>query len=99
MRGENMNKNEIRRIVMNGATGDYSHVLICCDTFDYTDYPVFVKYGDDVKEVIAKRNNFQKMSKVMEVYNYNLDLETQLNESRAYHIEPLVKRIKDRWNI
>ena len=90
-----MNKNEIRRIVMDGATGDYSHVLICCDTFDYTDYPVFVKYGDNVKEVIAKRNNSQKMSKVMEVYNYNLDLEKQLNESRAYHIEPLVKRIKE----
>ena len=32
------------------------------------------------------------MIKVMEVYNYNLDLEMQLNEYRANHIEPKIKK-------
>ena len=90
-----MKKNEIKEIVMEGATGEYSHVVICCDTFDYEDYPVYVKYGEDIRKVIENHNNSQNMSRVMEVYNYNLDLEEQLNESMAYHIEPLGKIKKD----
>ena len=90
-----MRKNEIKEIVMEGATGEYSHVLICCDTFDYEDYPVYVKYGEDIRKVIESHNNSQNMSRVMEVYNYNLDLERQLNESMAYHIEPLGRIKKD----
>lgn len=90
-----MRKNEIKEIVMDGATGEYSHVLICCDTFDYEDYPVYVKYGEDIRKVIESHNNSQNMSRVMEVYNYNLDLERQLNESMAYHIEPLGRIKKD----
>lgn len=90
-RGENMTKEEIRKTVMSGNTGEYSHVIICCDTFDYEDYPVYVKYEEDIKKVVADYNNHNKMSSVMEVYNYNLDLEKQLNERRAYHIEPLNK--------
>ncbi|MCI9434960.1 MAG: bifunctional (p)ppGpp synthetase/guanosine-3',5'-bis(diphosphate) 3'-pyrophosphohydrolase [Bacilli bacterium] len=86
-----MTKEEIRKIVMHGNTGEYSHVIICCDTFDYEDYPVYIKYGEDIKTIIANYNDYNKMSKVMEVYNYNLDLEKQLNETRSYHIEPLKK--------
>ncbi len=93
-RGEIMTKEEIREIVMSGNTGDYSHVVICCDTFDYEDYPVYVKYGEDIRKIIVNYNDCNKMSRVMEVYNYNLDLEKQLNESISYHIEPLVKSKK-----
>ncbi len=86
-----MTKEEIRKIVMHGNTGEYSHVIICCDTFDYEDYPVYIKYGEDIKTIIANYNDYNKMSKVMEIYNYNLDLEKQLKETRSYHIEPLKK--------
>ena len=90
-----MTKEEIAKIVMRGATGEYSHVLICCDTFDYEDYPVYVKYGENIESVVKHYNDYNKMSKVMEVYNYNLDLEMQLNEKRAYHIKPLAIEKKD----
>lgn len=90
-RGENMKKEEIREMVTRGNTGEYSHVIICCDTFDYEDYPVYVKYGENIKKVVANYNNGSTKNKVMEVYNYNLDLEKQINEERAYHIEPLDK--------
>ncbi len=86
-----MTKEEIREIVMRGNTGEYSHVIICCDTYDYEDYPVYVKYGKDIRKMVANYNDCNKMSRVMEVYNYNLDLEKQLNEYRSYHIDPLVK--------
>ena len=69
-----MTKEEIRKNVMNGNTGEYSHVIICCDTFDYEDYPVYVKNGEDISKIVVDYNDCNKMSRVMEVYNYNLDL-------------------------
>ena len=86
-----MTKKEIREIVLSGNTGEYSHVIIVCDTFDYEDYPVYVEYGEDIKSMVAHYNNCNNMSRVMEIYNYNLDLEKQLDETRAYHIDPLTK--------
>jgi hypothetical protein len=93
-RGDIMTKEEIRKIVLGGNTGEYSHLLIVCDTFDYEDYPVYVKYGEDIKSMAAHYNNCNNMSRIMEIYNYNLDLEKQLNETRSYHIDPLVKSKK-----
>ena len=86
-RGVFMSEDDIRRIVMRGNTGEYSHVIIWCDTFDYEDSARFVKY-DDINELVSYYNDFSKMRKIMEVYNYNLDLEMQLRENQAYHIEP-----------
>lgn len=65
-----------------GAT----HIIVATDTFDYEDYPVYVMPGDDVREV-AKKYQDMEMSKVMEVYSMNLDLESQLQETRAFHYD------------
>ena len=87
-----MNKEEITRAVMRGNTGEYSHVIIVVDRFDYEDYPVYVSYNQDIREVIIDyQGDIHSMTGIMEIYNYNLDLEMQLNENRAYHIEPIVK--------
>jgi hypothetical protein len=66
-----------------GAT----HMIVACDTFAHDDYPVFVKPGEDAKEIAKKHQDPNKMSRVMEVYSYALDLEEQLAEQRAYHFE------------
>ena len=68
-RGDIMTKEEIRKIVLGGNTGEYSHVLIVCDTFDYEDYPVYVKYGEDIKSMTAHYNSCNNMSRMMEIYN------------------------------
>ena len=83
-----MNKEEITNILMSGNTGEYSHLIIFCDTFDYEDYPRYVKYDEDVEKIISDEGKYGGMTKVMEVYNYSLDLNEQLNEYRAYHIHP-----------
>ena len=93
-----MSKEEIKRLLMNGNTKEYSHMIIFCDTFDYEDYAVYVKYDQDVEQVIKDKRKLGTMIKVMEVYNYNLDLETQLNEYRANHIEPKVKKDDNKIN-
>ena len=90
-----MNKEEIKQIIMSGNTLEYSHCIIVCDTFEYEDYPVYVKHGEDIYEYIKYYNDCNRMSKIMEIYNYNLDLDEQLKEIRAYHIEPLNRGKKD----
>ena len=87
-----MSKEEIKRLLMNGNTKEYSHMIVFCDTFDYEDFIVYVKYDEDVEQIIKEKRKLGNMIKVMEVYNYNLDLEMQLNEYRANHIEPKKKK-------
>ena len=47
-----------------GAT----HVVVVCDTFDWSYYPVYVMPGEDARK-IADANNGPNMTKLMEVYN------------------------------
>ncbi len=86
-----MTKKEITEIVKGGATGYYSHCIIYCDHWDYTDSYVYVEYEENINKVIdnIKSGGSPGMFSIEEIYNYNLDLQKQLNEKRAYHIEPL----------
>lgn len=59
-----------------------THMIVVCDTWDWEDFPVYVKVGQDVHE-IYKEHIEAKYEKVMEVYNLSMDMEKQLNEFRA----------------
>lgn len=63
-------------------------MIVVCDSFDYEDYPVYVKKGEDVrakhKEYIDGKHSMQR---VMEVYSLNQDKEKQLNEHRAFNFD------------
>jgi len=54
----------IDRGIEQGAT----HMIVVCDTFDYSDYPVYVKPSEDVRTVVKKYNGVN-MQSIMEVYN------------------------------
>ena len=88
-----MTKQEITEIVMNGDTGEYSHLIIYCDHWDYTYEYRYVKHNENINTIIndIKSGGSPGMFSIIEVYNYNLDLKCQLNEKRAYRIEPLIK--------
>ncbi len=62
-----------------GAT----HMIVFCDTFDHEDYPVYVRADEDVRK---KLEEVHPMRRVMEVYNYSLPLQSQLNERRAFNL-------------
>lgn len=61
-----------------------THMIVVCDTFEWEDYPVEVYPDQIVADVVKKYSD--NMQKVMEVYNMSLDLESQLSETRAYHL-------------
>ena len=77
---------DIRGWLKEGKRRKATHVIIVCDTFDYDDYPVYVKATEDVRE-IERRYNGQNMQRVVEVYSFKFDIETQLAEHRAFHYD------------
>ncbi|AQH05653.1 hypothetical protein A9R05_42305 (plasmid) [Burkholderia sp. KK1] len=67
-----------------GVTEGATHLIVVCDTFDHSDYPVFVKAGEDARE-IADEYSGKNMQRVMEVYNLSMDKATQMEQSRAFN--------------
>ena len=49
-------------------------MLVVCDTYDWSDYPVFTS---DPNQAV-KDNHLKNMQKVMEVYDLRMDHEEQL---------------------
>jgi hypothetical protein len=77
---------EIREWLEHAQFRGATHVIVVCDTFDGGDYPVQVMPGEDLVAKVTEYND-KPMSRVMEVYALHLDLEAQLREYRAYHLE------------
>ena len=63
----------------------HTHMIVVCDEFDHEDYPMWVDGSLSCQEVVDMINR-QPMQRIIEVYNLGEDLETQLNEIRAYNI-------------
>lgn len=61
-----------------------THMIVVCDKFDWSDYPIFVMKGEDVRQVVAEYDN-KNMQKVMEVYNLSMDIDKQLEQPMAFN--------------
>lgn len=77
------NKEDIRRW-LKSADEKTTHMLVVCDTYDWEDYPVYLREGEDIN--IAINNHSGNMQRIMEVYNMSMDIEAQLNEGRARNL-------------
>ena len=77
-------KEDLKRWLSRGKERGATHMIVVCDTFDYEDYPVYVKPDENVHEVEA-RYNLKNMQMVMEVYNLTMDFDKQLNEHRSFN--------------
>lgn len=79
-------KDEIRRWLIEARKQGATHVIVVCDTWDCEDYPVSVMPNEDVRQ---KFNEYSTMSmqRVMEVYALARDIDAQLQEHRAFHLD------------
>lgn len=78
-------KSEIRAWLNSAKKHKFiTHVIIVCDTFDHTDYPVHVTSTADIREVESEYRA-KEMQRVMEVYSMAQDIETQLAQDRAFN--------------
>lgn len=64
------------------AKPEHTHMVVVCDTFDYDDYPIFVREDEDVRAVVTEHHE-RNMQRVVEVYDLKKDLEEQLNAHRT----------------
>jgi len=77
-------RNDIKNWLEACDTETVSHVLIACDTFDHSDYPVEVKKDEDLQKKIREYQS-QSMQKIMEVYDLSMDIEKQIDEDRSWN--------------
>ena len=61
-------------------------MFVVCDTFDHEDYPVKIMRGEDPLKKYSELNG-KNMQRVIEVYNMSMDIEAQIREARAFHLE------------
>ena len=77
-------RSEIKRWFDQGVGIGQRFMLVVCDTFDYTDFPVYLLPGSDAREEVKDWNS-KKMLKVMECYDLNQDRDSQLSEGRVWN--------------
>lgn len=64
------------------ASGDYSHMIVAYDSFDYENYPIYVPLGADPRDHMPANGD-----QVDECYRYELGWDAQAAEARAHHWE------------
>ena len=62
---------------------EHQFMVVVCDTFDHSDYPVFCKTEDDARATVKEPGSMQR---VMEVYDLRQDKSEQMNERRAWRL-------------
>jgi len=83
-------KQQIRQWFKEGKNAGYDFMIVCCDTFDWEDFPVYTKRGIEGFKTEYKR---VMSNRIMEVYDLNMDLEMQMGERRAFHYPKGFSRI------
>lgn len=75
-------RQEIEEWLAEGQRQGATHVIVVCDTFDHDNFPVYVKPGENAREVAENRGYPREndgMERVDEVYNLGGDLKEQLS--------------------
>ena len=78
-------KEIIRGWFQDGVDKGVTHMIVVCDISDYMDYPVYVQSHQKASEVAANIHG-RNMQRVREVYDLSINIESQLEEARAWHI-------------
>lgn len=94
--GDRIYNNMIKSVWKKGDKEKHSHLIIVVDTDDKEFVKTFVKRDEDIKDVLFKFI-CNPIYEIMEIYNFDMDLEEQLNENKAYHIKAVYNRMDDAY--
>ena len=75
-------KQDIQKWFERGVEQGATHMIVCCDTFDWEDYPEYVSKEEDVR-----KRCIEIKDRIMEVYSLKMSMADQLNEHRAFHYD------------
>ena len=84
-----MTTGEIAEMVNNGNKEKYSHVIICFDYNNRNSFPLYITYDQNIYDVIKEIESTSSDTKVVirEIYNYSIDINTQLSERKSFNIK------------
>ncbi len=77
-------KDDIRRWFQKGVEDNQDQMVVVCDTYDWSEFPVYTKglkgFTRRYSEIVDN-----DMNEVMEVYDLKMSLNFQMSEHRAFH--------------
>lgn len=68
---------DLRNWYNSGVEQNFSHLIVVCDTFDYEDFPVYVKQGQDFYSKYNEYTCGKNMARIMEVYDLSVPFDKQ----------------------
>lgn len=71
---------------LEGRGPDDAYMIVACDTYDHSDYPVFLLKDQDFWDII------QHYDSVHEVYDLSMPIDEQLNARRAWNPPPRLEK-------
>ena len=86
-------KLDLRAWFEQGKRDGADYMIMVCDQYDWSDYPVFVESDENIHDRISYFRH-SPMQQVMEVYDLKQDRDAQLNEHRAFRHPPFPKDYK-----
>ena len=79
-----ISREQIKQWFQEGKEGGATHMITLYRRDWFREFRVFVKPEEDVKEIFQ---HWEDQDQVMEVYSLSMDMESQLNETRAFHLD------------
>lgn len=77
-------KAEVRNCIIKGIEKEATHLMMVTDTWDYSDYPVYVFENETIESALEYYRRSE--DRVQEVYNLKMNIEEQIDQNRAWNL-------------
>jgi len=93
-----MEKERRKYLLNKGNKKEHSHLIIVVDRSEYIPEQItrYIKRDENIKDVLFKYISNPNLE-IWNIYNYDMDLETQINESKPYHIAAPYNKMNDAY--
>lgn len=94
-----MEKERRKYLLSKGNKSKHSHLIIVVDRSEYIPEEIirYVERNEDIKNIIFQYVCNPNLD-IWNIYNYDMDLGVQINESRPYHMTAPYNKMNDAYN-
>lgn len=93
-----MEKERRKYLLDKGNRNKHSHLIIVIDRSEYIPEEItrYVERSEDIKNVLFQYICNPNLD-IWNIYNYDMDLETQINENKPYHVVTLYNKMDEAY--
>lgn len=95
---KNIYDGKVKKLLNRGDNFKYSHMIILKNNNDLDFVPIFVKRSENIKDILFNIYNYSDYE-IEEIYNYDLNLESQITEHKTYHINTNFNKINRAYEL